>query len=122
MPPTRNAEEPSEAKVVTELGKEFNVDEVYGAESSFIGSLKSVNDFNPVEVPSSIPLNFDMTMLEVCILSKIAPFASGSYICHCLFQDIQVSATLSSYKWWSACVFAILLDLIVEVDLSRILF
>ncbi|KAL8550436.1 hypothetical protein ACS0TY_009028 [Phlomoides rotata] len=64
MPPTRNAEEPSEAKVVTELGKEFNVDEVYGAESSFIGSLKSVNDFNPVEVPSSCPLNFDMTILE----------------------------------------------------------
>ncbi|KAL8489842.1 hypothetical protein ACS0TY_025646 [Phlomoides rotata] len=64
MPPTRNAEEPSEAKVVTELGKEFNADEVYGAESSFIGSLKSVNDFNPVEVPSSCPLNFDMTILE----------------------------------------------------------
>ncbi|KAL8489854.1 hypothetical protein ACS0TY_025657 [Phlomoides rotata] len=64
MPPTRNAEEPSEVKVVTKLGKEFNVDEVYGAESSCIGSLKSVNDFNPVEVPSSCPLNFDMTILE----------------------------------------------------------
>ncbi|KAL8489861.1 hypothetical protein ACS0TY_025663 [Phlomoides rotata] len=49
MPPTRNAEEPSEVKVVTKLGKEFNVDEVYGAESSCIGSLKSVKDFNPVE-------------------------------------------------------------------------
>ncbi|KAL0284219.1 UNVERIFIED_CONTAM: Guanine nucleotide-binding protein-like NSN1 [Sesamum angustifolium] len=64
MPPTRNSEEPSEAKIVTELGKEFDVNEVYGGESSFIGSLKSVNDFNPVEVPSSTPLNFDMTMLE----------------------------------------------------------
>ncbi|GFQ05628.1 guanine nucleotide-binding protein-like nsn1, partial [Phtheirospermum japonicum] len=64
MPPTRNVEEPSEAKIVTELAKEFNVDEVYGAETSFIGSLKSVNDFTPVEVPSNCPLNFDMTMLE----------------------------------------------------------
>ncbi|KAK6143995.1 hypothetical protein DH2020_020815 [Rehmannia glutinosa] len=64
MPPKRNVEEPSEAKIVSELGKEFNVDEVYGSESSFIGSLKSVNDFTPVEVPSNCPLNFDMTMLE----------------------------------------------------------
>ncbi|KAH6817042.1 GTP-binding family protein [Perilla frutescens var. frutescens] len=64
MPPKRNAEEPSEAIIVTELGKEFNVDEVYGGESSFIGSLKSMNDFNPVEVPSNCPLNFDMMMVE----------------------------------------------------------
>ncbi|KAG8370876.1 hypothetical protein BUALT_Bualt13G0028900 [Buddleja alternifolia] len=64
MPPNRNAEEPAEAKIVTELGKEFSVDEVYGGESSFIGSLKSVDDFNPVEVPSNCPLNFDMKMLE----------------------------------------------------------
>ncbi|KAK4441519.1 Guanine nucleotide-binding protein-like NSN1 [Sesamum alatum] len=64
MPPNRNAEEPSEAKIVSELAKEFNVDEVYGAESSIIGSLKSVNDFNPVEVPSNCPLNFDMMALE----------------------------------------------------------
>ncbi|KAL0437272.1 UNVERIFIED_CONTAM: Guanine nucleotide-binding protein-like NSN1 [Sesamum radiatum] len=28
------------------------------------GSLKSVNDFNPVEVPSNCPLNFDMMALE----------------------------------------------------------
>ncbi|KAK4408213.1 Guanine nucleotide-binding protein-like NSN1 [Sesamum angolense] len=46
MPPNRNAEEPSEAKIVSELGKEFNVD---GGESSFLGSLKSVNDLNPVQ-------------------------------------------------------------------------
>ncbi|KAL6499571.1 Guanine nucleotide-binding protein-like nsn1 [Orobanche gracilis] len=64
MPPKRNVEEPSEAKIVSELGKEFDADEVYGGESSFIGSLKSVNDFTPVEVPSNCPLNFDMTMLE----------------------------------------------------------
>ncbi|XP_073015958.1 guanine nucleotide-binding protein-like NSN1 [Primulina eburnea] len=64
MPPVRNVEEPSEAKIVSELGKEFNVDEVYGGESSFIGSLKSVNDFNPVEVPSNLPIKFSMTILE----------------------------------------------------------
>ncbi|XP_051142070.1 guanine nucleotide-binding protein-like NSN1 isoform X1 [Andrographis paniculata] len=63
-PPVRNSEDPSEAKIVTELGKEFNVDEVYGTESSFIGSLKSVSDFNPVEVPANAPFNFDSTMLE----------------------------------------------------------
>lgn len=64
MPPTRNVGEPSEAKIVSEFGKEFNVDEVYGNESSFIGSLKSVSDFNPVEVRSNSPLNFDERMLE----------------------------------------------------------
>ncbi|KAL1565180.1 Guanine nucleotide-binding protein-like nsn1 [Salvia divinorum] len=64
MPPKRNADEPSEARIVTELGKEFNADEVYGSETTFIGSLKSMNDFNPVEVPSNSPLNFDMAMLE----------------------------------------------------------
>ncbi|KAF2284506.1 hypothetical protein GH714_025909 [Hevea brasiliensis] len=64
MPPTRNQDEPSEAKIVSELGKEFNVDEVYSGESSFIGSLKSVNDFHPVEVPPSCPINIDESMLE----------------------------------------------------------
>lgn len=66
MPPSRNQEESSEAKIVSELGKEFNVDEIYNGESSFIGSLKSIGDFHPVEVPPSCPLNFDETMLEVC--------------------------------------------------------
>lgn len=65
MPPKRNEVEHSEVKVVSELGKEFNVDEVYGSESSFIGSLKSVYEFNPVEVPSNCPVNFDENMLEV---------------------------------------------------------
>lgn len=68
MPPARNQDEPLEAKIVSELGKEFNVDEVYSGESSFIGSLKSVNDFNPVEVPPSCPVNFDESMIEVCDL------------------------------------------------------
>ncbi|XP_059296879.1 guanine nucleotide-binding protein-like NSN1 [Lycium ferocissimum] len=65
LPPTRNeGEEHSEVKIVSELGKEFNIDEVYGSESSIIGSLKSVNDFNAVEVPSNRPVNFDENMLE----------------------------------------------------------
>ena len=59
MPPIRDQGEPSEAKIVSELGKEFNIDEVYNNESSFIGSLKSIDDLDPVEVPSSCPLNFD---------------------------------------------------------------
>lgn len=70
MPPTRNEGEPSEAKIVPELGKEFNVDEVYGNESSFIGSLKSLDDFHPVEVPPNPPLDFDEKMLEVCCLFR----------------------------------------------------
>ncbi|KAF7152608.1 hypothetical protein RHSIM_Rhsim01G0256500 [Rhododendron simsii] len=64
MPPTRNQEEPSEAKIVSELGMEFNIDEIYSSESSFIGSLKSFDDVKHVEVPPNCPLNFDEQMLE----------------------------------------------------------
>ncbi|KAJ9543488.1 hypothetical protein OSB04_023195 [Centaurea solstitialis] len=63
MPPTREGEA-MEANIVSELGKVFNVDEVYGTESSYIGSLKSVLEFNPVEIPPSDPLHFDESMLE----------------------------------------------------------
>lgn len=66
MPPTRSEGEPAEARIVSELGKEFNIDEIYSGESSFIGSLKSVDDFQPVEVAPRPPLNFDEDMLEVC--------------------------------------------------------
>ncbi|CAH8356327.1 unnamed protein product [Eruca vesicaria subsp. sativa] len=64
MPPKRDQGEHSELKIVTELAKEFNIDEVYSGESSFIGSLKTVNEFNPVEIPSNTPLSFDETMVE----------------------------------------------------------
>ncbi|ESW17385.1 hypothetical protein PHAVU_007G235000 [Phaseolus vulgaris] len=64
MPPNRDQSEPSEVKIVSELAKEFNIDEVYNNESSYIGSLKSVDDFNAVEVPSSQPLNLTEMMLE----------------------------------------------------------
>lgn len=50
---------------MSDLGKEFNVDEVYKGESSFIGSLSSAEDFKHVVVPSSSPLNMDEQMLEV---------------------------------------------------------
>ncbi|KAI3772898.1 hypothetical protein L6452_04092 [Arctium lappa] len=64
MPPTRNKGEVMEANIVSELGKEFNVDEVYGTDSSIIGSLKSVDDFNNVTITPNNPLVFDETMLE----------------------------------------------------------
>jgi nuclear GTP-binding protein len=69
MPPVRDQAEPSEAKIVSEFSKEFNIDEVYNSETSFIGNLKSTVDLDPVEVPSSCPLNFDETMLEVYSLT-----------------------------------------------------
>lgn len=68
MPPVRDQGNPSEANIVSEFSKEFNIDEVYSSESSFVGSLKAADDFNSVEVPPSCPLNLDETMLEVCSL------------------------------------------------------
>uniref|UniRef100_A0A1D1YAR9 Guanine nucleotide-binding protein-like 3 n=1 Tax=Anthurium amnicola TaxID=1678845 RepID=A0A1D1YAR9_9ARAE len=64
LPPVRNQGENLEVSIVTEFGKEFNVDEVYKTESSFIGSLASVEDFRHVEVPPGSPLNFDEHMLQ----------------------------------------------------------
>uniref|UniRef100_A0A5B7ARJ1 CP-type G domain-containing protein n=1 Tax=Davidia involucrata TaxID=16924 RepID=A0A5B7ARJ1_DAVIN len=64
MPPIRNQGEPMEATIVSELGKEFNIDEVYSDESSFIGSLRSFDDVNHVEVPPSCPLSLEEKMLE----------------------------------------------------------
>ncbi|KAL8208409.1 hypothetical protein R6Q57_007821 [Mikania cordata] len=64
MPPTRNEGEVMEANIVSELGKKFNVDEVYGTDSSIIGSLKSVDVFNSLTVLTDNPVAFDETMLE----------------------------------------------------------
>ncbi|XP_059626145.1 guanine nucleotide-binding protein-like NSN1 [Cornus florida] len=72
MPPSRNEGEPSEAKIVSELGREFNIDEVYNSESSYIGSLKSVDDVNQVEVPPNCPLTFDEKMVEDDAQQQIA--------------------------------------------------
>lgn len=68
MPPARNKGEVMEAKIVSKLGNEFNVHEVYGTESSYICSLKSVNELNPVEIPPREPVALDESMLEVCIV------------------------------------------------------
>ncbi|MQM05004.1 hypothetical protein Taro_037805 [Colocasia esculenta] len=62
LPPVRNQGENLELSIVGEFGKEFNVDEVYQTESSFIGSLASVEDFHHVEVPPGSPLNLDGDM------------------------------------------------------------
>lgn len=64
MPPVRDQGEPSEAKIVSQFSKEFNIDEVYNSETSFIGNLKPTVELDHVEVPSSCPLIFDETMLE----------------------------------------------------------
>lgn len=78
MPPARSQEEPSEAKIVSKLGKELNIDEVYNGESSFIGSLKSVDDFHPVEVPPNCPLKFDEDMEENNAVQGASSQADGS--------------------------------------------
>ncbi|KAL5996383.1 Guanine nucleotide-binding protein-like nsn1 [Asimina triloba] len=64
LPPVRNEGEILESAIVSELGKEFNVDEIYKEESSFIGSLTSVEDFLHVEVPPHSPLHLDEQMTE----------------------------------------------------------
>ncbi|KAK1302899.1 hypothetical protein QJS10_CPB12g00233 [Acorus calamus] len=71
FPPDRNQGVTFEAAIVSELAKEFNVDEVYKTESSFIGSLTSVEEFKHVEVPPGVPLNFDEQMLEDDAPSKV---------------------------------------------------
>ncbi|XP_077252835.1 GTP-binding family protein [Tasmannia lanceolata] len=64
LPPVRNQGENLESAIVSELGKEFNVDELYKEEASFIGSLVSVEDLRHVEVPPSSPLHLDRLVLE----------------------------------------------------------
>ncbi|XP_071720321.1 guanine nucleotide-binding protein-like NSN1 [Rutidosis leptorrhynchoides] len=64
MPPVRNEGEVMEAKFVSKLGNEFNVNEVYGTESSYIGSLKSANELNPVVIPPMVPVALDESMLK----------------------------------------------------------
>ncbi|XP_072989909.1 guanine nucleotide-binding protein-like NSN1 isoform X2 [Typha latifolia] len=64
LPPIREQEDNSDAVIVTEFGKEFDVDDVYKTESSFIGSLASVEDFRHVEVPPGSPPKFDERIQE----------------------------------------------------------
>nr|CAD1816840.1 unnamed protein product [Ananas comosus var. bracteatus] len=64
QPPKRDQGANLDAVIVSEFGKEFDVDEVYKTESSFIGSLASVEDFQHVEVPPHSPPQFDEQMLQ----------------------------------------------------------
>lgn len=71
---------------MSEFGKEFDIDEVYKTESSFIGSLTPVEDFRHVEVPPGTPLNFDEQMLEeVCFLFLyLSLYKSSSNLFKCI--------------------------------------
>nr|ACG24285.1 hypothetical protein [Zea mays] len=64
LPPKRDAGEDSDAVIISEDGKEFNIDEIYKAESSYIGGLKSIEEFHHIEIPPNAPLAIDEEMLE----------------------------------------------------------
>jgi nuclear GTP-binding protein len=60
--------EESDAVIISEAGKEFNIDEIYKAESSYIGGLKSMKDFHHIEILPNTPLGIDEDMIEVMVL------------------------------------------------------
>ncbi|CAN6298635.1 unnamed protein product [Urochloa humidicola] len=64
LPPKRDAGEDSDAVIISEAGKEFNIDEIYKAESSYIGGLKSIEDFHHIEIPPNAPPGIDEEMVE----------------------------------------------------------
>ncbi|KAI5009083.1 hypothetical protein ZWY2020_010131 [Hordeum vulgare] len=64
LPPKREVVEDANAVIITEDGSEFNVDEIYKAESSYISGLKSMEDFSHIEIPSNAPPEIDEAMLE----------------------------------------------------------
>lgn len=64
LPPPRNQGENLDSAIVPQLGNEFNIEEIYTIESSFINTLASVEDSRHIEVPPHSPLNFDAQMLE----------------------------------------------------------
>ncbi|WOG95018.1 hypothetical protein DCAR_0314320 [Daucus carota subsp. sativus] len=78
MPPTREGGEPMQTNIISELGKKFNVDEVYATESSFIENLKSAEDFQLVEVPANGPLTFDEKLFEDELQPQPVPARKGT--------------------------------------------
>jgi len=64
LPPKRDSGEDSDAVIISESGKEFNIDEIYKAESSYIGGLKSIEGFHHIEIPPNAPPGIDEEMLE----------------------------------------------------------
>lgn len=71
LPPKRDAVEDSDAVIISEDGKEFNIDEIYKAESSYIGGLKSIEEFHHIEIPPNAPPGIDEEMVEVMILTIV---------------------------------------------------
>lgn len=71
VPPKRDAVDDSDAVIISETGKEFNIDEIYKAESSYIGGLKSLEEFRHIEIPSNAPPQIDEEMLEVFFLTMV---------------------------------------------------
>ena len=65
LPHKRNVGKDSDAVIISESGKEFNIDEIYKAESSYIGGLKSIEGFHHIEIPPNAPPGIDEEMLEV---------------------------------------------------------
>jgi nuclear GTP-binding protein len=68
LPPARNNDDIGEAVIISELGREFNTEELYDAEASYIGNLASVDDYRHVKVPPLPPPKFDEDMLEEVIV------------------------------------------------------
>ncbi|SPT16253.1 unnamed protein product [Triticum aestivum] len=64
LPPKRDVVEDANAVIITEDGSEFNVDEIYKAESSYISGLKSMEEFSHIEIPANAPPEIDEAMLE----------------------------------------------------------
>jgi hypothetical protein len=64
--------EDSDVVIISEDGKEFNIDEIYKAESSYIGGLKSIEEFHHIEIPPNAPPAIDEEMLEVIISTLVA--------------------------------------------------
>lgn len=77
MPPVRDDAD-LETTIVSQFSKEFDIDEVYKSESSFIGSLVSAEEFRHVEVPHGAPLNFDEQMLAEVSWFKCASVIATS--------------------------------------------
>jgi hypothetical protein len=70
LPPKRDSLEDSDAVIISESGKEFKIDEIYKAESSYISGLKSIEDFHHIEIPPNAPPGIDEEMLEVISFCK----------------------------------------------------
>jgi hypothetical protein len=79
LPPKRAAVEDANAVIISEDGREFNVDEIYKAEYSFISGLKSMEDFSHIEIPSNPPPEIDEGMLEVFLTTIVVIVL---YLCH----------------------------------------